>query len=105
QAEDGIRDVPVTGVQTCALPISCGPELALPAEAHSPDSMEFYGKLSFLKAGIVYASHITTVSQTYAREITTEAFGCGLQGVLKQSGRASGRERVQSSVAAFPSEV
>ncbi len=72
---------------------ACGPELALPAEAHAPESMEFYGKLSFLKAGIVYASHITTVSQTYAREITTEAFGCGLQGVLKlkeEQGQLSG---------------
>jgi len=57
--------------------------LGLPAEAFTIDSMEFYGKLSFLKAGIVYANHITTVSETYAREITTPLFGCGLEGLLK----------------------
>lgn len=57
--------------------------LGLPPEAFSIDSMEFYGKLSFLKAGIVYANQITTVSETYAREITTPSFGCGLEGLLK----------------------
>lgn len=57
--------------------------LGLPPEAFSIDSMEFYGKLSFLKAGIVYANRITTVSETYAREITTPLFGCGLEGLLK----------------------
>lgn len=64
----------------------CEPHLAatlgLPQEAFTIESMEFYGKLSFLKAGIVYANHITTVSETYAREITTPAFGCGLEGLL-----------------------
>jgi starch synthase len=49
----------------------------------SIDSMEFYGQLSFLKAGIAYASHVTTVSETYAREITLPEFGCGLDGLLK----------------------
>jgi len=57
--------------------------LGLPPEAFTIDSMEFYGKLSFLKAGLVYASHITTVSETYAREITMPEFGCGLDGLLK----------------------
>jgi len=57
--------------------------LGLPPEAFTIDSMEFYGKLSFLKAGIVYAHHVTTVSETYAREITTPLFGCGLEGLLK----------------------
>ncbi len=65
----------------------CDPQLVntlgLPAHAFNIDSMEFYGKLSLLKAGIVYAHHITTVSETYAREITTPAFGCGLEGLLK----------------------
>lgn len=58
--------------------------LGLPEEAFNINSMEFYGKLSFLKAGIVYANHVTTVSETYAREITTPAFGCGLEGLLNQ---------------------
>lgn len=57
--------------------------LGLPTTALHMDSMEFYGKLSFLKAGIVHSHHVTTVSKTYAREITTPAFGCGLEGLLK----------------------
>jgi starch synthase len=55
--------------------------------------MEFYGKMSFLKAGMAYSSHITTVSATYAQEITTPAFGCGLDGFLAaktQQGLLSG---------------
>ncbi|WP_437882955.1 glycogen synthase GlgA [Pseudomonas sp. LRF_L74] len=66
------------------VPMECSPELGLPASACSPDGMEFYGKLSFLKAGIVYSSHITTVSRTYAHEITTADFGCGLDGMLRR---------------------
>lgn len=44
--------------------------------------LEFYGQLNLLKAGIVFADLINTVSPTYAREIQTPYFGCGLQGVL-----------------------
>src|SRR5690606_20336679 len=62
---------------------SCAAQLGFPPEVFSMESMEFYGKLSFLKAGVVYASHVTTVSETYAREITTSEFGCGLEGLLK----------------------
>ncbi|WP_024511494.1 glycogen synthase GlgA [Bradyrhizobium sp. ARR65] len=47
------------------------------------DGLEFYDKLSFLKGGLVYASHLTTVSATYAKEITTAEFGCGLEGLLR----------------------
>jgi starch synthase len=59
-------------------------KLGLAADAFSIDSMEFYGRLSFMKAGINYSSHITTVSETYAHEITQPDFGCGLHGLLKQ---------------------
>src|SRR5690606_15752314 len=52
--------------------------LGIPGEACSPERMEFYGKLSLLKAGIAYARRVTTVSATYAREITTSEFGCGM---------------------------
>jgi starch synthase len=55
----------------------------VPDAAFQVDGVEFYGKLSFLKAGIFYASHVTTVSETYAREITTPEFGCGLDGLLR----------------------
>ncbi len=57
------------------------------------DGVEFYGRLSFLKAGISYCSHVTTVSSTYASEITTPEFGCGLDGLPRlraQEGRLTG---------------
>ena len=47
------------------------------------DEMEFYGKLSLLKTGLVFSDFISTVSPTYAEEIQTEEHGCGLEGVLK----------------------
>lgn len=57
--------------------------LALPPESFQPHGVEYYGNLSFLKAGLHYADHITTVSPTYAEEIQTDALGFGLQGLLK----------------------
>jgi starch synthase len=48
----------------------------------NPRQLEFYGKLSFLKAGIVFSDLINTVSPTYAKEIQTPYFGYGMQGVL-----------------------
>ncbi len=45
--------------------------IGAPEDSFHIDGLEFYDKLSFLKGGIVYASHLTTVSETYAREITT----------------------------------
>jgi starch synthase len=59
------------------------PALGIPESAFQIEGVEFYGKLSFLKAGIFYASHVTTVSSTYAREVTTPEFGCGLDGLLR----------------------
>jgi starch synthase len=67
--------------------------LGVPESAFQIDGVEFYGKLSFLKAGLFYASHVTTVSQTYAHEITTPEFGCGLDGLLRtraHQGRLAG---------------
>src|SRR5207247_111660 len=55
----------------------------LPWDYFHPGGAEFYGGLNCLKAGIAYADGITTVSLRYAREITTEAFGCGLDGILR----------------------
>ena len=48
------------------------------------DGVEFHGRLSFLKGGLAFADAITTVSPSYAREIQTEAFGCGLEGLLRR---------------------
>ncbi|MFT3920906.1 MAG: glycogen/starch synthase [Myxococcales bacterium] len=45
--------------------------------------MEFYGKLNLLKTGIAFADWITTVSPTYSQEIQTDAFGCGLEGAIR----------------------
>ena len=46
--------------------------------------LEFHGKLNFLKAGIVFADLLNTVSPTYAREIQTPAFGYGLEAALAE---------------------
>ena len=54
----------------------------LPFSCFNVDMMEYYGNINMLKSGINGADFITTVSQTYAREIQTEDWGCGLQGVL-----------------------
>lgn len=58
-------------------------ELGLPASFMTPGGIEFHGQLSMLKAGLVYADRITTVSPTYAREIATTEFGCGMEGVIR----------------------
>lgn len=47
------------------------------------DKVEFWGKLNFMKSGLVFADVITTVSEQYSREIQTEEYGCGLEGVLQ----------------------
>lgn len=54
----------------------------LPEEFFNVDGVEFYGQMSLLKAGLVFADRITTVSPTYAREIRTVRFGAGLEGVI-----------------------
>ncbi|MCP5522817.1 MAG: glycogen synthase GlgA [Verrucomicrobiales bacterium] len=55
----------------------------LPAYYFHPEACEYYGDVNPLKAGIVFADAITTVSPRYAREITTPLFGAGLDGVLR----------------------
>lgn len=56
----------------------------LPPSYWWPDGCEFFGAFNFLKGGLEYADLLTTVSPRYAREITTEAFGCQLDGVLRR---------------------
>lgn len=48
-----------------------------------PEALEFWGDIALTKAGFVYADVIGTVSETYAKEIQTEEFGCGLEGLMK----------------------
>ena len=57
-------------------------ELHLPPSCFSIDGVEYYGNLSFLKAWLFYADHITTVSPNYAQEIQQEPLGFGMQGLL-----------------------
>jgi len=52
-------------------------------EFFHPDGLEYYGKISLLKAGIVYSDAITTVSPTYAKEIQTPEYGMGMEGILR----------------------
>lgn len=47
------------------------------------DGLEYYGQMSFMKGGLLFADHLTTVSPQYAREIQTPEFGCGLDGVIQ----------------------
>ncbi|OIO76096.1 MAG: starch synthase [Gallionellaceae bacterium CG1_02_56_997] len=56
--------------------------LHLPPTSFNVNGVELYGNMSFLKAGLYYAYHITTVSPTYAQEIQGETLGFGLQGLL-----------------------
>jgi starch synthase len=63
-------------------PAQAATQLGLPAECFRIEGVEYYGNLSFLKAGLYYAAHITTVSPSYAEEIQTEALGFGMQGLL-----------------------
>jgi len=53
--------------------------------------LEFHGKISYLKAGIVHADYVSTVSESYAREIQTHAYGYGMDGLLHQKGAIEGR--------------
>ena len=67
--------------------------LGIPEDAFGIEGVEFFGQLSFLKAGIAYARHVTTVSETYAGEILAPERGCGLDGLLARragEGRLSG---------------
>lgn len=56
----------------------------LPRELFNVNQLEFFGQVSYLKGGIVAADWVTTVSPTYAQEILSPPYGCGLEGVLAQ---------------------
>jgi len=53
-------------------------------ELFNMEGLEFYGRINFLKGGILFADILTTVSKNYAREILTEEYGFGLEGVLRK---------------------
>ncbi|CAB4244458.1 Glycogen synthase [Methylacidimicrobium sp. AP8] len=56
----------------------------LPAEYFTPEGIEFHQHINCLKAAIVFADRLTTVSPHYAQEIQTPEFGCGLDAVLRE---------------------
>jgi len=65
--------------------------IGLPTPYYRMEGLEFYGQMSLLKAGIVYAKSVVTVSPTYAREIQTPEAGFGLEGLMRSiSGRLQG---------------
>lgn len=59
-------------------------KLSLDAKLFDVKALEFYGKINLLKGGIIFSDVINTVSPTYAKEILTDEFGCGLEGVLSE---------------------
>lgn len=63
-------------------PAQVAGEIGLPPECYQTEGAEFYGQLSFLKAGLYYADAVTTVSPHYAREIQQHPLGFGLEGLL-----------------------
>jgi len=56
----------------------------LPAEMYNPEGIEFWERINFMKAGIVYADAINTVSKKYSEEIQTVEYGYGLEGILRK---------------------
>jgi starch synthase len=58
--------------------------LKLKAEQFTPQGVEYYGKISFLKAGLALSDKITTVSPSYAAELMTPEFGMGMDGLLRE---------------------
>lgn len=62
--------------------------LGLSSRFMSPSGLEYHGQISFMKAGLKFADRVTTVSPTYAHEISTHEFGCGLDGVIRGRGAA-----------------
>ncbi|HEX4366601.1 MAG TPA: glycogen synthase GlgA [Rhodopila sp.] len=84
---DGPRPGTVLTIHNLAFqgryPAGLFPRLGLPGSAFTLDGLEYHGDVSFLKGGLSYADRITTVSPTYAREITGTENGMGLDGLLR----------------------
>src|SRR5262249_27096093 len=70
------------GYQGNFSPVILG-DLGLDGSVYHPEGLEFYGRVSFLKSGIIWSDAITTVSPTYAREIQTPEFGFAFDGLLR----------------------
>ncbi len=64
-------------------PPSILPDIGVDPALFHIDALEYWGNVSLLKAGLVFSDFLTTVSPTYAREIQTQGFGYGLDGVVR----------------------
>ena len=65
--------------------------IGLPETLFTVDALEFFGKVNFLKGGLIYSDELTTVSKKYAAEIQTKEYGHGLEGVIRtRAGRLTG---------------
>jgi starch synthase len=62
--------------------LSSAEQIGIPQHLLTGDGVEYWGKLSFLKAGIRFSDCVSTVSRNYAQEIMTPRFGCGMDGIL-----------------------
>ncbi len=74
-----IHNIAFQGVVDSALMTKLG----LDKSGFTPDGFEYWGHVSFLKAGVVAANRVTTVSPTYARELMSPEFGMGFEGLLQ----------------------
>jgi starch synthase len=64
-------------------PQSAMRKIGLPDKLFTMDALEYYGKVNYLKGGLLFADYLTTVSRRYAKEIQTPEFGLGLEGVIR----------------------
>jgi starch synthase len=91
-AQPGARPGTVFTIHNLAyqglFPYQLYPDLGLPPPFFAVAGLEFHGKVSFMKAGLVFADRVTTVSPTYAAEIHDVDEGCGLEGVISARGHA-----------------
>jgi len=72
------------------------PKTGLPPSLFSPSGLEFHGSVNCLKGGIIFSDAVSTVSPTYAKEILTKDFGCGLEGTL--AGRVDGLPGITNGI-------
>lgn len=66
-------------------------DVGLNAGYYTGGDLEFFGNISYLKAGILHANAVSTVSETYAGEIQTHAYGYGMDGLLRQRAYETGQ--------------
>jgi starch synthase len=87
-SDPGVRSLPVVftihnlGYQGL-FPQTVLRKIGLPDTLFTMDALEFYGKVNFLKGGLIYSDYLTTVSRRYAQEIQIPEYGMGLEGVIR----------------------